>query len=190
MPPKKQDPAAAAAKLEPDEGLQLENLNLAVEREEIFTRMNVLNKECKKFKTMYQKLEDRYENLQGELEQEKGRALADRQAFDLEKVALDSEIRQLKEKATAQQQQNDADRAAERKSYEDQIKVLEELNNKYLEEENQMKEFRNEKQKKDELIEQLKLDVENEKKARLNDGTEKDRDKLQATEKLRREMLK
>lgn len=53
-----------------------------------------------------------------------------------------------------------------------------------------MKEFRNEKQKKDELIEQLKLDVENEKKARLNDGTEKDRDKLQATEKLRREMLK
>lgn len=37
---------------------------------------------------------------------------------------------------------------------------------------------------------QLKLDVENEKKARLNSDTEKDREKLQATEKLRREMLK
>ena len=37
---------------------------------------------------------------------------------------------------------------------------------------------------------QLKLDVENEKKARLNSDTEKDREKLQATEKPRREMLK
>jgi len=41
-----------------------------------------------------------------------------------------------------------------------------------------------------EQIAQLKLDVENEKKARLQSDTEKDRDKLQATEKLRREMLK
>ena len=78
MPPKKKDPATEAAKLEPDEGLQLENLNMAVEREEIFTRMNVLNKECKKFKTMYERLETRYENLQNDLEQEKGRALTDR----------------------------------------------------------------------------------------------------------------
>lgn len=37
---------------------------------------------------------------------------------------------------------------------------------------------------------QLKFDVENEKKARLNSDTEKDREKHQATEKLRREMLK
>jgi len=82
------------------------------------------------------------------------------------------------------------DRAAERKGYEDTIKLLEDQVNGLLQEETQMKEFRDQKEKLMDQIAQLKLDVENEKKARLNDGTEKDRDKLQATEKLRREMLK
>jgi len=53
-----------------------------------------------------------------------------------------------------------------------------------------MKEFREQKNNLERQIEKLKQDVDNEKKARLQDGTEKDRDKLQATEKLRREMLK
>jgi hypothetical protein len=43
-------------KLPPEEDLKLENLNLAVEREEIYTRMDMLNKECTKFKTMFLKL--------------------------------------------------------------------------------------------------------------------------------------
>lgn len=58
--PKKEDPIP---KLDADEGLQLENLNLAVEREEIFTRMDMLNKECKKLKHRYQRLEEAHNNL-------------------------------------------------------------------------------------------------------------------------------
>lgn len=50
MAKKKDKGDAALVKLDPDEGLQLENLNLAVEREEIFTRMELLGKEAKKFK--------------------------------------------------------------------------------------------------------------------------------------------
>ena len=57
MAKKKEKGDAALVKLEPDEGLQYENLNLAVEREEIFTRMELLNKEAIKFKNMYLKLE-------------------------------------------------------------------------------------------------------------------------------------
>lgn len=51
-------------------------------------------------------------------------------------------------------------------------------------------EFKEQKDKLERRIEELKKNVDDEKKARLQDGTEKDRDKLQATEKLRREMLK
>lgn len=38
-------------KLPAEEDLKLENLNLAVEREEIHTRMNILNKECNQLKS-------------------------------------------------------------------------------------------------------------------------------------------
>ena len=43
-----------------------------------------------------------------------------------------------------------------------------------------MKEFREQKNNLERQIQKLQQDVENEKKARLQDGTEKDRDKLQA----------
>jgi len=66
---------AAVEKLDPDEGIKLENLNLAVEREEIFTRMDLLNKECKKFKNMYLKLENKYDDLDKELQLERARGL-------------------------------------------------------------------------------------------------------------------
>lgn len=126
---------AAAMKLEPDEGLQLENLNLAVEREEIFTRMDMLNKECKKFKVMYQKLENKHENLDLELQQERERALQDRTDADKERMTLELEVKKLKEQAVRQQEQTETDRAVERKSYEDQIKILEDQVNTLLQEE-------------------------------------------------------
>jgi len=40
-------------KLDPAEDIKLENLNLAIEREEIFTRMDLLEKECKKLTKKY-----------------------------------------------------------------------------------------------------------------------------------------
>jgi nitrate/nitrite-specific signal transduction histidine kinase len=48
---------------------------LAVEREEIFTRMNMLNNEGKKFKQMYLRLEQKYDEQTRELEAERERAL-------------------------------------------------------------------------------------------------------------------
>ncbi len=66
---------AIEPKLDQNEGIQLENLNLAVEREEIYTRMDMLNKECKKLKDKYLKLESQYENLNHELQQERARGL-------------------------------------------------------------------------------------------------------------------
>lgn len=62
MGPKKKDKDSELVKLEPEEGLQHENLNLAVEREEIFTRMAMLNNESKKFKKMYLRLEAKYDD--------------------------------------------------------------------------------------------------------------------------------
>lgn len=53
-----------------------------------------------------------------------------------------------------------------------------------------MKEFREKEGKLKSDIEDLRRQLAEEKKQRVQDGTEKDRDKLQATEKLRREMLK
>ncbi len=52
-----------------------------------------------------------------------------------------------------------------------------------------MDDYDNNKTKTEARISQLVQDLDNEKKARLNEVTEKEREKLQATEKLRREML-
>jgi hypothetical protein len=57
-------------KLPPEEDLKLENLNLAVEREEIYTRMDMLNKECTKFKTMFLKLQAQFDHQKEELRKE------------------------------------------------------------------------------------------------------------------------
>jgi hypothetical protein len=75
MGPKKKNNDSELVRLEPEEGLQHENLNLAVEREEIFTRMAMLNAESKKFKKMYLKLENNFEHQTKELENERSRGL-------------------------------------------------------------------------------------------------------------------
>ena len=82
-------------KLGEEEGLQLENLNLAVEREEIFTRCDLLNKECKRLKHRYLKLEEEYDSKVKELENERARALADRNEAQDKELRADTEIKAL-----------------------------------------------------------------------------------------------
>lgn len=53
-----------------------------------------------------------------------------------------------------------------------------------------METFKSQKSQNEEKISKLEADVALEKKIRLQEGSEKDREKLHATEKLRREMLK
>jgi len=95
MPPKKKKAEDPVPKLGEEEGLQLENLNLAVEREEIFTRCDLLNKECKRLKHRYLKLEEEYDSKVKELENERARALADRNEAQDKELRADTEIKAL-----------------------------------------------------------------------------------------------
>ena len=95
MPPKKKKAEDPVPKLGEEEGLQLENLNLAVEREEIFTRCDLLNKECKRLKHRYLKLEEEYDAKVKELENERARALADRNEAQDKELRQDTEIKSL-----------------------------------------------------------------------------------------------
>lgn len=106
-------------KLEPEEGLQQENFNLAVEREELFTRMNMLNNEGKKFKQMYLRLEQKYDEQTRELEAERERALQDRTEADKDRITLEMQNKTLQEQLTKQDEQNQHDRNLERKEFED-----------------------------------------------------------------------
>ncbi len=93
MAKKKEKGDAALVKLEPDEGLQYENLNLAVEREEIFIRMDSLGKEAMKFKNLYLKLEAKHQDLTAELQRECARGLQDRTDADSDRLALEFEVK-------------------------------------------------------------------------------------------------
>ena len=124
MGPKKKGKEPDLEKLEPEEGLQHENLNLNVEREEIFTRMAMLNNESKKFKKMYLRLEAKYDEQTKELEDERSRGLQDRNDADKDRMTLELEVKTLKESMVRQQEQNDNDRSVERKTFEDNIKIL------------------------------------------------------------------
>ena len=95
MPPKKKKAEDPVPKLGEEEGLQLENLNLAVEREVIFTRCDLLNKECKRLKHRYLKLEEEYDSKVKELENERARALADRNEAQDKELRADTEIKAL-----------------------------------------------------------------------------------------------
>lgn len=48
--------------LKDDNEMKLENINLAVEREQIFTRMNMLNQEKDKFKKLHTHLCSEFEH--------------------------------------------------------------------------------------------------------------------------------
>lgn len=190
MAKKKEKGDAALVKLEPDEGLQYENLNLAVEREEIFTRMELLNKEAIKFKNMYLKLEAKNQDLAAELQIECARGLRDRTDADRDRLALEFQVKQLKETIIREHEASESTQAALIKDYEERLNKKQTEIEFLQQSEAASNEFRDQKEKMDQLIAQLRQDVENERKARLISDTEKDRDKLQATEKLNREMLR
>ena len=103
---------------------------------------------------------------------------------------METQIRSLRDNIAENEERFKGELEELRKTLTDTIKSQNEQLEQYIQEEQQMKEFREQKEKLDRLIAKLQQDVENEKKARMQEGTEKDREKLQATEKLRREMLK
>lgn len=83
MPPKKKQKAEGAnnlpsAKLEVEEALTLDNLNLNVQKEEIFGRMDALNTENKRLKHRYTLLEEELKQTEGLYENERARGKQDR----------------------------------------------------------------------------------------------------------------
>ena len=64
--------------LKEDNEMKLENINLAVEREQIFTRMNMLNQEKDKFKKLHTQLCSEFEVQKKELDRERALGLNDR----------------------------------------------------------------------------------------------------------------
>lgn len=64
--------------LKDDNEMKLENINLAIEREQIFTRMNLLTQEKNKFKQLHTQLSLEFEIQKKELDRERALGLNDR----------------------------------------------------------------------------------------------------------------
>ena len=64
--------------LKDDNERKLENINLAIEREQIFSRMNLLNQEKEKFKKLHTHLSYEFEVQKKELDRERALGLNDR----------------------------------------------------------------------------------------------------------------
>ena len=54
-------------KLPDEQNIKLENLNLAIEKEELYSRMVVLSKECKKLKGKNQQLTEEFDQQSNQL---------------------------------------------------------------------------------------------------------------------------
>ena len=101
MPPKKkEDPMP---KLDQDETTQLENLNLKVEHEQIFKRMEMLGDENKKLTRKYRQKEKEVDELTDLLQDERGRAMTDRNEAALDKQLLESKNKDLNNKLAEQE---------------------------------------------------------------------------------------
>jgi hypothetical protein len=91
--------------------------------------MDMLNKECKKLKDKYLKLEGQFDQLSHELQQERARGLQDRNEADKDRMLLELEVKALKDTAVAQQEQTTLEFNNQRRHYEGQIKDLNEIIN-------------------------------------------------------------
>lgn len=69
------------ALLKEDNDIKLENINLAIEREQIFSRMQLLHQEKEKFKKLHTELMIEFEIQKKELFQTRAHALNDGNTF-------------------------------------------------------------------------------------------------------------
>lgn len=139
---------------------------------------------------MYLRLEAKHEDLTAELQRECARGLQDRTDADRDRLALEFEVKTLRENSIRDHEASESTQAALIKDYEERLNKKQTEIEFLQQSEAASNEFRDKKEQMETLIRDLRQDVENERKARLISDTEKDRDKLQATEKLNREMLR
>ena len=176
--------------LKDDNEMKLENINLAVEREQIFTRMNLLTQEKDKFKKLHMQLSSEFEIQKKELDRERALGLNDRNQFSAEKSGLELKVRSLEEQITRERIDFDHKLSVIRLENENQIQSMQKINDDLMTNKQAMDQFEIDRDKLNNRIAQLEKELAKEKKEHIFDVTQAERDKLQATEKLRREMLK
>lgn len=83
--------------LKDDNEMKLENINLAIEREQIHTRMNLLTQEKEKFKKLHTQLVKDFEKQKDELDRERSLGLTERNEHSAKKSELEIRVRMLEE---------------------------------------------------------------------------------------------
>lgn len=82
-------------KLPVEEDLKLENLTLNVNKAEIHARMQILEDECKHFKSKFIKLEKEHDTQTGEFETHQDQAMQKRHKFKIKKGDYELKIKSL-----------------------------------------------------------------------------------------------
>lgn len=179
----------ADEKLAPDEDLKHDNLNLATEREELYARMQVLLTESKEIKTKYTRLLDEQDELAKGYEECRQEAIRKHNKHKEKKFMLERQREALKVQNTMDCAEWQAKWNELEKSKNEQIRVIELEKESMAAKLDEASKFLKEKRDYLQQIADLKAALDKEKKERLRQVTEKEREKLKATETLRREML-
>lgn len=111
-------------KLDTDETVQLENLNLKVEHEQIFKRMEMLGDENKKLTRKYKQKEKEVDELQELLQDERSRAMTDRNEAALEKQLLESKNKDLNTKLAENEARFQKELEDQEKKAKDEYRAL------------------------------------------------------------------
>jgi hypothetical protein len=83
--------------------------------------MDALSKEAKKFKQMYLTLEAKHEDLTAELQEERAKGLQDRTDADRDRLALEFEVKTLRENIIRDHEASESTQAALIKDYEERL---------------------------------------------------------------------
>ena len=131
-----------------------------------------------------------FDNQKKELNRERALGLNDRNSFSQEKSQLEIKVKMLEEQLVKERVDWENKLSTVRNSHDMDILKLQNQVEDLIQNKAEMDQFKVDKQKLDDRIEQLTKELAKEKKEHIFDVTQAERDKLQATEKLRREMLK
>ena len=176
--------------LKDDNEMKLENINLAIEREQIHTRMNLLTQEKEKFKKLHTQLVKDFEKQKDELDRERSLGLTERNEHSAKKSELEIRVRMLEEQIARERIDQEQKLSLIKLENESQVNSLMKVNDDLLTNKQAMDQFEIDRDKLHARISKVETDLAKEKKEHIFDVTQAERDKLQATEKLRREMLK
>lgn len=179
----------ADAGVDPNDLLKKDNIEHIISKEQVYGRMQLLTQECAKLKHTLQRTKD---------QKDKEKLNADTLYHDLkvQKDNLQIELTNVNMKVNSLEkklEQLELDKNAEidrlKNTFEQDKSAMQKHIEEMVQNQAEMEQFKSEKEKLVGHIKSLQDDFENERKTRLEQVMEKEREKIQATEKLRKEML-